>query len=208
MLWAGFFLARSAWEAQTVDPIPVRFLSHQTDEQTGLTLHKTERLDTPQPEAMDLFVFPTQFSEVQSGDFGTAYIDKEVPYLVYDHAPDAESFESAIGLSVFGLFFLGMCKFISLAGGGISAKGRIKGWVFVRAKVVDTIQSNISINKVPLLKLKVISSDSNTIAGVQTHFESAPMLPETAELYPQGMEVPLWVDPKNPKKHWVGIPNF
>mgnify|MGYP006969295781 CR=1 FL=1 len=208
MLWAGFFFARAAWEAQTVESIPVRFLSYQTDEQTGLTVHKTERLDTPQPEPMDLYVFPTRFSQVQAGDVGVAYIDKEVPYIVYDQAPDAESFDGAVGLSVFGLLFLGMCKLVSIGLGGISAQRRIKDGVFVRAKVLGSTQSSISINKVPLIQLKVMPSDSNALSGVQTQFVSAPMLPETAELYPQGMEVPLWVDPKNPKKHWVGIPYF
>lgn len=208
LLWATLFLIRGLWEYGTVEPIPVRFLSYETDEQSGLTIHRTERLDTPQAELFDFYVFPTQFSQVQAGELGTAYVDKDVPYIVYDQAPQTESHDAAIVFTVFGLIFLGLYKLFSFGFGGFSKFKRIKDCVFVRAKVVGTTTSNISINKVPLLKLRVVPTDLNTPAGSGTQFESAPLFPETASLYPEGMEVPLWVDPKNLKNHWVGIPYF
>lgn len=206
LFWSLLFVARGVWESQSVEAIPVRFLSQERDEQSGLMIHRTERLDTPEAEPMDLYVFPTRFSQVQAGEHGTAYVDKEVPYIVYDQAPEAESHNAAVGLFVFGLVFLGLYKLFSYGSGGFVAKRRIKDAVFVRARVLGTTTSNISINKVPLLKLRVEPVDLNSPAGSNTPFESAPMFAETAKLYAQGMEVPLWVDPKNPKNHWVGIP--
>lgn len=203
LLWSALYLARVIWEYQTVEAIPVRFLSHQTHEQSGLEVHRVERLDTPQPESMDFYVYPTRFSRVFPGETGTIYVDKDVPYIVYDTAPHSESIEPTVTFALYSLFFFGIRKVFGLV---FSAKGRKKDWVYTRAKVTGTNQSALSVNKVPWLKLTLTSSDMNSPAGSDTQFESAPLPPEMAELYTQGMEVPLWVDPKNPKKYSVGIP--
>lgn len=199
---------RSAWEYGTVEPIPVRFLSMEMDSQSGLAVHRTERLDTPQAEQFDVYVFPNRFSQVQAGETGTVYVDIEVPYIVYDQAPETESYDAAITLLVFGVIFLGIYKLFSFLSNGFSGTGRIKDEVYIRAKVTGTVNSNISVNKVPLVKLRVSPVDLNTPANSHIQFESFPLFPETAVLYPEGMEVPLWVDPQNPQKHRVGIPQF
>ena len=87
----------------------------------------------------------------------------------------------------------------------------MKDAVYIRAKVVGKANSNISINKVNLPKLLVEPVDLmaiKTTGDYSVQFASGPLIPEVAKLYEDGMEVPLWVDTKNLKQHWVGVPSF
>lgn len=142
------------------------------------------------------------------GGIYTLYQDVHFPELVYPSSP-AETL-------VFGYFFIALAMVFYLSALFILGLSRKpfrqirqlqKNGVCLTARVTLPFESTyFRMNGEDMVKVRVTPLEWPSDSPMPKQFLSGRIRKSQAEIWKEGSEVPLWVDPKRPVSYWVAVP--